>query len=226
MSAERMADVTHLSSVADAHGFAVLFPQGYRNSWSVPGGLQTPAHVAGIDDVAFARSLLDSIGPQYELDTSRAVATGISNGGHLAEALGCAIADHLIGIVPVAAPLRVDPPADCRPSRALSVLEIVGTDDQGATMFPDTLAFWAHTDKCPAAVATSSLPDVAHDHTTVTVATFADCLRGTEVTGYLVNHGGHAWPGGKPLGSSDEFGITTQQFDASELIWTFLSRHL
>jgi polyhydroxybutyrate depolymerase len=46
------------------------------------------------------------------------------------------------------------------------------------------------------------------------------------VTGYLVNGGGHAWPGGKPLGGTDEFGVTTRQFDASELIWDFLSRHL
>jgi poly(3-hydroxybutyrate) depolymerase len=41
-----------------------------------------------------------------------------------------------------------------------------------------------------------------------------------------VNGGGHAWPGGTPLGSTDEYGITSRQFDASELIWTFLSRHL
>lgn len=89
MSAARMADVTHLAAVSDAHGFAVLFPQGYGDSWSVPGGLATPAHEAGIDDVAFVRELLDSVGPTYQLDASRAVATGISNGGHLVEALAC-----------------------------------------------------------------------------------------------------------------------------------------
>ena len=31
--------------------------------------------------------------------------------------------------------------------------------------------------------------------------------------------------GGEPLGPIDEYGVTTMQFDASELIWTFLSRH-
>jgi polyhydroxybutyrate depolymerase len=224
MTKEGMADITHLSAVADAHGFAVLFPQGYGNSWSVPGGLPTPAHKAGIDDVAFVRSLLDSIGPDHQLDTSRAVATGISNGGHLAQTLGCALADHLVGIVPVAAPLPIGPPSNCVPSRPLSVLEIVGTDDQDASTFPDTLAFWARTDKCPGAAASSSLPDVAHDHTSVTIASYTGCLGGTEVNGYLVKGGGHAWPGGKALGG-DDLGITTRQFDASELIWTFLSRH-
>jgi len=225
MTAERMAEITHLSAVADAHGFAVLFPQGYGQSWSVPGGLPTPAHEAGIDDVAFTRSLLDTVGPEYQLDTSHAIAAGISNGGHLAETLGCALTDHLVGIVPVAAPLRAQTPATCAPSRALSVLEIVGSDDQQLATFPDTLAFWARADRCPGVAVTSALPDTAHDLTTVTIASFTGCLDGTEVTGYFVNGGGHAWPGGKPVGSVDAFGITTRQFDASELIWTFLSRH-
>ena len=71
----------------------------------------------------------------------------------------------------------------------------------------------------------AALPDVAHDDTTVTIARYAGCHDGTEVTGYLVGGGGHAQPGGKPLGSTNEFGITSRQFDASELIWTLLSRH-
>jgi polyhydroxybutyrate depolymerase len=226
MTAVKLADVTHLSAVADEHGFAVLYPQGYGDSWSVPGGLPTPAHEAGIDDVAFVRALLDSVGPQYQLETSRAVATGISNGGHLVQTLGCQLADHLVGIVPVAAPLQNGNASRCSPSRLLSVLEIVGTFDQKAATFPDTLAFWEHADKCPGVPVGSSLSDAAVDQTTVTISSFTDCRGGTEVTGYLVNGGGHAWPGGKPLGGTDEVGVTTRQFDASELIWDFLSRHL
>ncbi len=171
------------------------------------------------------RALLDSIGPKYQLDISRAVATGISNGGHLAQALGCALADHVVGIVPVAAPLPIGGSLKCAPSRPVSVLEIVGSDDLSASAFPDSLAYWAGADKCPDPAVSSSLPDVAHDETTVTIASFTGCVGETEVTGYLVNGGGHAWPGGEPLGSVDEFGRTTRQFDASELIWTFLDRH-
>jgi polyhydroxybutyrate depolymerase len=225
MTALKMADVTHLSAVADEHGFAVLYPQGYGDSWSVPGGLPTPAHEAGVDDVAFVRALLDSVGPQYHLETSRAMATGISNGGHMVQTLGCQLADHLVGIVPVAAPLQTGNASKCSPSRSLSVLEIVGTFDQKAATFPDTLAFWEHADKCPGVPVGSSLSDAAVDQTTVTISSFTDCRGGTEVTGYLVNGGGHAWPGGKPLGGTDEVGVTTRQFDASELIWDFFSRH-
>jgi len=225
MSATRLADVTHLAAVADAHGFAVLFPQGYGDSWSVPGGLATPAHEAGIDDVAFARDLLDAVGPTYQIDSSRVVATGISNGGHLVEALACALADHLMGIVPVAAPLRPAGPAGCRPSRSVSVLEIFGSDDLDGAAFADTLSFWAATDKCPSGSVENHLPDTVDDGTTVAITSFTGCASGTEVTGYLVIGGGHAWPGGRPLGSADEFGRTSREFDASELIWEFLSRH-
>jgi polyhydroxybutyrate depolymerase len=226
MTTTRMANITHLSAVADAHGFAVLFPQGIGDSWSVPGGLPTPAQQAGVDDVAFVHSLLDAVGPKFRLETSRAVATGISNGGHFAQALGCALADHLAGVVTVAAPLPIGKPRGCKPTRPLSILDIVGTDDQQPSTFEDTLAFWARIDKCPGGAVRSFLPDVAHDRTSVAISTFQDCSKRTEVTGYLITGGGHAWPGGQALGSTEEFGVTTKQFDASELIWTFLSRHV
>src|SRR2546427_1189480 len=93
--------VTHLSKVGDARWFAVLFPDGYRQSWAVPGSV-TPALQAGIDDVAFVRSLLDFVGDQYGVDSSNLTATGISNGGFFGQVLGCRLADHLAAIAPVA----------------------------------------------------------------------------------------------------------------------------
>ena len=68
--------------------------------------------------------------------------------------------------------------------------------------------------------------DTGHGNTTVTTSSSLGCASGTEVTGYTINGGGHAWPNGVPIGSTEDVGITTRQFDASELIWTFLSRHL
>ena len=48
----------------------------------------------------------------------------------------------------------------------------------------------------------------------------------TEVTGYLVHGGGHAWPGREPLGGTEDFGMTTMQFKASDLIWRVLNHHV
>ncbi|TMF79274.1 MAG: hypothetical protein E6I15_02235 [Chloroflexi bacterium] len=59
----------------------------------------------------------------------------------------------------------------------------------------------------------------------MTTLTYAGCASGTEVVGYAVKGGGHAWPGGEPIGTTEEMGMTSQQFDTGELIWSFLDRH-
>ena len=230
MSGGQMSRITHLSKVADAHGFAVLFPDGYQQSWAVPGS-NTPAQLAGIDDVSFMRSLLDFLGHQYGVDSSNAIATGISNGAFFVHVLGCRLADHLAGIVPVAGLMGRSLAAHCAPSRPVSLLEIFGTadalygGDKNTLSFADTLKFWVRADKCSGGAASSALPDTAHDQTTVTTSSWTGCASRTEASGYTVSGGGHAWPGGESLGSVDEFGITSRQFDTGELIWTFLSRH-
>ena len=230
MTSGQMSHITHLSAVADAHGFAVLFPDGYKQSWAVPGSV-TPAQLAGIDDVAFVRSLLDFLGTEQTVDSSSAIAAGISNGAFFVHVLGCRLADHLAGIVPVAGLMSRDLAAHCAPSRPISVLEIYGTadplygGDQNTLSFADTLAVWARTNKCAGAATSSAVPDTAHDQTTATTSSWTGCASGTEATGYAVNGGGHAWPGGEPLGSVEDFGVTSHQFDTSELIWSFLSRH-
>src|SRR2546427_12133606 len=153
MTAAQMSRITHLSAVADRHGFAVVFPRGYGQSWAVPGG-NTPAEQAGIDDVAFVRTLLDVVARTYGLDTSRVVATGISNGGILTELLGCSLSDRLVGIAPVAGLMRRNTAASCAPARRISVFEIHGVDDpiagyagvpglpDGFLSFTETLGFW------------------------------------------------------------------------------------
>ena len=235
MTAAQMSRITHLSAVADRHGFAVVFPRGYGQSWAVPGG-NTPAEQAGIDDVAFVRTLLDVVARTYGLDTSRVVATGISNGGILTELLGCSLADRLIGIVPVAGLMRRNTSTTCSPARPISVFGIHGTSDpiadyhgvpgaDGFLSFTETLAFWARLDGCSKTATTTSLADSAHDNTSVTTLSYSGCRSGTEVGGYAVSGGGHAWPGGEPIGSVEDMGITSQQFDAGEAIWSFLDRH-
>jgi polyhydroxybutyrate depolymerase len=236
MTAGQMSRVTHLSAAADLHGFAVLFPQGYQQTWAVPGG-STPAQKAGIDDVSFVRALIDSVGQVYGLDGTQVVATGISNGGILTELLGCSMADRLIGIAPVAGLMRRNTAASCAPARRISVFGIHGTEDpiasyggvpglaDGFLSFTETLGFWANLDGCSKTPASAPVATTAHDNTTVTTLTYSGCSSGTEVTGDAVNGGGHAWPGGEPIGIIDDVGVTSQQIDASELIWSFLDRH-
>lgn len=75
-----LARLTHLSAIADQHGFAVVYPDGMRRSWADGRGV-TPADRIGVDDVAFLAALMDTLTQQYALDPQRIYATGISNGG-------------------------------------------------------------------------------------------------------------------------------------------------
>jgi polyhydroxybutyrate depolymerase len=230
-----MSEITHLATVADHHGFAVLFPQGFKDTWAVA-GFDSPALRSGVDDIAFVRALLDAVGRQYQLDTSRVVAAGLSNGALLTQLLGCSMSGQLIGIVPVAGVMLRQTAAGCVPSQRVSVLEIHGTDDpivaydgsaspNGSLSFTETLALWAKVDGCAGTPAGAQLADTANDKTSVTMFQYANCVSGTEVTGYSVKGGGHAWPGGEPIGGVDQAGVTSRQIDASELIWSFLDRH-
>jgi polyhydroxybutyrate depolymerase len=164
------------------------------------------------------------------------IATGISNGGIFTEVLGCSLADRLIGIVPVAGLMRRDTAAGCKPAKQISVFGIHGVDDpiasyggvagaDGFLSFPETLAFWAKVDGCSKSPASGHLPDTAHDKTTVSTISYSQCALGTDVSGYAVKGGGHAWPGGEAIGVVDDVGVTSGQFDASEMIWSFLDRH-
>ena len=69
------------------------------------------------------------------------------------------------------------------------------------------------------------IADKAGDGTTVDVTSYASCANGTEVRGYVVNGGGHAWPGGLQYFPASIIGKTSKNMDASETIWEFFSRH-
>jgi polyhydroxybutyrate depolymerase len=50
-----------------------------------------------------------------------------------------------------------------------------------------------------------------------------DCDANAEVLFYLINGGGHTWPGGS-LMDADSFGPTNMDINAGEVIWEFFSR--
>jgi polyhydroxybutyrate depolymerase len=69
------------------------------------------------------------------------------------------------------------------------------------------------------------IPDNAGDGTSIDVTTYVGCAGGSEVRSYVVNGGGHAWPGGVPYLPATFIGKTTRNLDGSKVIWEFLSGH-
>jgi polyhydroxybutyrate depolymerase len=231
-----MITLTHLDRVADREGFIAVFPDGYRRSWADGRGT-TPADRAGVDDVVFIARLVDTLSITYRIDSTRVFAMGMSNGGFMAQRLGCDLANVIAAIAPVAAGLGAKLQPVCHPARSVSVIEVQGTDDPlvpygggkvrgpagGLTLGAVATAdFWATAAHCPHTPSDSELPDTdPEDGTRVRRMVYATCRDGSRIELLTIVGGGHAWPGGMPYASARLIGRTSRDVDATELIWSF-----
>ncbi|MEL7371926.1 MAG: PHB depolymerase family esterase [Myxococcota bacterium] len=115
---------------ADEEGFVVAWPQGVG---VVPGwNAETccgEALLGNVDDVGFARDVVEDIQQQASIDPDRIYATGLSNGGAITHSLGCRAADLFAAIAPVSFPLPFLSERSCRPSRQMPIIQFHGFQD-------------------------------------------------------------------------------------------------
>lgn len=110
--------------VADREGFLVAYPQGIDGSWNF-GPCCTESRT--VDDVAFARAVVDDIRGEGCVIEKRVYATGYSNGGGLAYKLACDAADQFAAVAPAAFDMTEE--MSCSPSRPVSVFVARGRLD-------------------------------------------------------------------------------------------------
>ena len=234
-----MATLTHLNQVADQYGFIVVYPDGYQRSWADGRGASN-ADKAGVDDVAFLAALLAALSASYTIDAQRIYVTGISNGGFMAQRLGCDFAAKIAAIAVDAATLPDNLAARCAPAHPLAVLFFNGTADPlvpyaGGVVSGDrgtvlsasqTAATWARLAGCAstATAATTTVPTSVNDGTSVSYVTYTGCSREAEAQFYTITNGGHTWPGGLQYLPASLVGKTTRNLDASQTLWAFVSR--
>ena len=132
-NAEQVEASTHMDQVADAHGFAAVYPQGTgravlgRTLGTWNGGFCCgSAAEEKVDDVAFLSALLDQLAKDYPVDGARIFVTGISNGALMAFVLACEASDRIAAAAPVASP---GIPKGCRMARPVPMLFVHGTAD-------------------------------------------------------------------------------------------------
>jgi polyhydroxybutyrate depolymerase len=85
--------------------------------------------VADVDDVAFARALVQDVEKVACIDPRRVYAVGTATGGGLAHYLACHAADVFAAVAPAAFDLLEENVGDCRPSRPVTVISFRGTAD-------------------------------------------------------------------------------------------------
>lgn len=209
--------------LSESEHFLVVVPQGAGD----PTRFNLEAGIVGdTDDVAFAGRLIDRIATDYCLDASRVYSSGVSNGGGMSALLACRAPGRFAAIGMNALLLLPD---QCgRPAPA--VLGIMGNADlvvpfQGGRVnccggWPiasavDTMQRWAAHAGC----AGDEREKEIEDH--VDRTTWSACDGGVEVAYYVIDGGGHTWPGGP---DTSQLGPTNQEIDASEIMWDFFKR--
>jgi len=213
-----------LNPMANQNGFIVVYPQatGAPSTWE---DLPEGESESDVDDVQFIADLLDYLESQLSIDPRRIYATGISNGGGMANRLGCNLSNRIAAIAPVAGTYYYW--EICQPSQPVAVIafhglrdEIVpyqGTEHEEYVNLPEIprwAAAWAALNGCtPEAVNESKGGVIITD-------TWSECAGESQVVLYTLPLDGHNWPTTTFGGGGFEPAIT-----ANDLIWEFFVAH-
>lgn len=211
--------VTGMNAKADKEGFIAVHPQamGEKPVWYGP----FPG-LPGQPDRDFIQELLARLQREISIDPARIYATGISNGGTMANSLGCYMSETFAAIAPVAGGHTAF--WECEANRPVSVLVIHGTSDRvipyhgrGDEVPPvhEWVEAWARRNGCDAE------PAVTYPHTD-RMETWENCDEGVSVTFYTREGGGHVWPGS---GLGEVVEGASSRMDATDVIWTFFEAH-
>ena len=191
--------LTQMDPKADTEGFIVVYPLATGSydtkdlyAWNA-GACCGNAVTNKVDDVGFARAIVQYMELHACIDTQRVFATGFSNGGRLAYRLGCEAADMFAAIAPVAGiksfPDLMNSPG-CKPSRPVPLLDVVGTaDPEHLAAQPGQVKEWVAFDSC-----TDATPVQSYSMNKHVCHTYSQCQASTSVTYCTVNGAPHTWP--------------------------------
>jgi polyhydroxybutyrate depolymerase len=166
---ERMFQLTPES---DRRGFLYAMPDGTVNKvgerfWNATAAC-CDFYESGVDDATYLMRLVDTVAAKYSVDPARVYFAGHSNGGFMALRLACDHADRVTAVVSLAGAATAEP-AQCEPTRPVSVLQIHGTSDRtifyegGPSTRPypsaeNTVAMWRRLDGCTDRADTTAPP--------------------------------------------------------------------
>lgn len=239
------AEMTQLGSLGRDEGFVTAFPHGTGApvQWDVDPEVESNA------DLAFVTALLDRVGQERCIDTSRVYATGLSNGAMMTSVVACALSDRFAAIAPVAG---IELPEGCDPTHPMPVLTFHGTADPILRFNGGigTEALSAAFGEGDAGATTTTLPpaDLEGAGYPETVRRWADlvgcddafddervsetvirrayeCPADAPVEFVIVEGGGHSWPSSEFSRSIEQIvGPTTFDVDASREMVEFFRR--
>jgi polyhydroxybutyrate depolymerase len=159
-------------------------------------------------DVRYLRAIIHDVEAEYSIDPARVFIVGHSLGAHMAHRMACDDADDVVAIMSLAGQVPKDP-AECAPTRAVSVVQIHGTDDMTIGYYGDvqnnppdptipsahdTVAVWARNDACTGGIAATGATlhlDTSLTGNETTVEAYAGCPAGIGVELWSIVGGSH-----------------------------------
>ncbi len=237
---QRMVDLTGFNARAEQHGFIVVYPQGLDRYWNYLHGIS--GYRPQPNDSDFLLSVVDDIRNHFSIDDRRIYATGISNGGFMAQRLACHAPDKFAGFASVAATGYAGMSLDCVEHSPVNMLYLHGTADtkvpwkglsiedgsggsQAVTLsITDSVKFWSDRNRCSAQVSSQEIQAQGNSPgTRVKILSSNACANHAEVVLYAVIGGGHNWPGVPDFIPPAVAGRVNLDIHASDVIWTFFS---
>lgn len=228
-----MKQLIGIDEVTDAVGFVTVYPDGINRGWAVGCGCTVP-DVIGINDLEFAAKIVEVMAGSYGIDSTRVYASGLSQGGRMAQYLACKRSGLIAGVASVAATTPTELAERCLTSamKPTPIVFFLGTEDMffvwdgnpGVLLSaPQTIDTWREINACSELVEEGVEPDRVDDGTIVRTEKYTDCDSGVEVVLYAVEGGGHTWPD-QALELSPSLGRVTRDISAAEVMVDFLLR--
>lgn len=241
---DRMARFTGFDALADQEGFLVVYPNAVRRHWNDGRGGNFYSHRTGVDDTGFLDALIERLIEQHRADPAAIFMTGASNGGMMTYRFACERPERLAAMAPVIAGVPEPLAEGCTSETSLPALIINGTEDplvpfEGGPVTVrnresgrvlgafESAALLAQRNGCPALPNEEALPEIDPDDGTHVIRyTYSACRGGAEVVLYVIEGGGHTWPGGMQYLPVSAIGRTSHELDGTETIWDFFKRYL
>lgn len=235
-NADSIRDASGMNVIADSENFIVAYPNGtglfneYVLSWNA-GECCNYVEPLGVDDVGFVKFLIATLKADYNINSDKIYAAGFSNGGMMVYRLGCEDSELLAGMAIVSSTICFEA---CMPSEKIPLVVFHGMKDivipynggVGTDFFTsffkvvhkpvlDSVSFWAKNNKCEPVPQKEKEDGIYKE-------VYSDCEKNADVEFYVIEDGGHAWPG---TGEGWLLGDKPVVFPASEIIWQFLVDH-
>ncbi|WP_240670525.1 alpha/beta hydrolase family esterase [Actinoplanes solisilvae] len=202
-----LRDMIEMDAKADKHGFLVAYPDG------VSAAFNALICCGAEDDVGFLKALTEKLVADWKVDPDRIYATGISNGADMSFRAAVEASGVFAAVGPVSGGLGgpLADKSDFVPKEPVSVLTIVGANDQYYDTFQAGLTKWRERLDCKP-VETKGKGFTRSK---------AKCADGSDVEVYVVTDMGHSWPGAK----KGPMAIPDAPIVATDLLWAFFAAH-